>query len=86
MFNTLDTRNGRSENLGSKYCRGVVFVQKVRSSFGLSLDTICQSKQVFDNYKYKIYTPILCDTFSPNSLFGTLATDDIRKSCHSVEE
>jgi len=73
------------ENIGSKYCKGLIYKQNVREKFSTSLMDICNNDQVFERFKgRKNGTALLCHEFSNNSKFASTFKIDTLKTCHIV--
>lgn len=70
------------ENLGIKYCAGLIDEENLRASFISSLIYICANDQIYDTYKgKKNATATLCYKFLPNEKFSSTLNKISLKTC-----
>ena len=74
------------ENLGMKYCKGIIFKEDIRGSFSNSLYSICNNSQIYDLFRgRKNATSLLCHYFIPGSVFAKTLIKSSLKTCLPIK-
>jgi len=74
------------ENLGMKYCKGIIFKEDIRGSFLNSLYSICNNSQIYDSFGgRKNATSLLCYHFIPGSVFTKTLVKSSLETCLPIK-
>lgn len=75
------------ENLGVKYCNGLVYKSNLSSSFFNTLSYICDNEVIVKNFaNQKNSAALLCYELMPGGIYSKTVSQNTLKTCQRVKE